>query len=166
MCVRLCFCTGRLSACRLICTSVCVSFCLLCFIFQMKLYFSMAVLAVLIRSLSVNDIHFYQRTDSDRRAGELWSARYEIVVCLQLYMIMNGCTIKLLDEQFFSQLPNTLDNRIKELSRMGCVKPCIQARVITLEEEELVWQSDVLGSSGPKQFVETLLYLFGLHFAL
>ena len=45
--------------------------------------------------------------------------------------------VKLLDDTYFSQLHNILDNSMKELSRMGCIKPCIQARVIMLEDKEL-----------------------------
>ena len=90
---------------------------------------------------------------------------YEIVICLQLFMIMNGRVFKLLEEKF-ACVHNTLDNRMKQLTKMGCVKPRNKARIITLEEEEMLWQSGVLGSDSPKQLIETLLYLFGLHFAL
>ena len=79
---------------------------------------------------------------------------------------MKGRNIKLLDETFFDQLHNTLDNRMKELSKMGCIKPHNQTHVITLEEEEMLWQAGILGSSAPKQLIETLLCMFGFHFAL
>ena len=35
-----------------------------------------------------------------------------------------------------------------------------------LEEEKMLWNAGILGSQVPKQLVEMLLYLFGLHFAL
>ena len=47
---------------------------------------------------------------------------------------------------------------MKELSEMGCINPGLI--------EELLWRSGILGSAAPKQSVESLLYLFGLHFAL
>ena len=49
---------------------------------------------------------------------------------------------------------------------MGCVKPRIKAKIIMLEEEKMLWNAGILGSQVPKQLVEMLLYLFGLHFAL
>ena len=56
--------------------------------------------------------------------------------------------------------------RMTELSKMGCVKPCCQARVIILDEEEMLWKVGILGQNAQKQLIETLLYFFGLHFAL
>ena len=38
-----------------------------------------------------------------------------------------------------------------------------KAQIITGSEEELLWENGFLGSSNPKQFVNTLLYLFGLN---
>ena len=46
------------------------------------------------------------------------------------------------------------------------MNPHNKARVITVKEEEMLWQAGILGSATPKTLVETLLYLFGLHFAL
>ena len=35
-----------------------------------------------------------------------------------------------------------------------------------MEEEEMLWQSGIFGNAGPKVLVDTLLCMFGLHFAL
>ena len=91
---------------------------------------------------------------------------YKIIICLQLYMHVYGRSVKLLDDGNFLSLRNTLDNRIKELSKLGCVKPGNKARIITMEEEEMLWQMGILGSSSLKTPIETLLYMFSLHFAL
>ena len=64
---------------------------------------------------------------------------YEVLICIQLYLTMPGRVIKLLDEGNFLKLRNTLDNRMKELSSLGIVKPRSKARVITLEEN-MLWQ--------------------------
>ena len=37
---------------------------------------------------------------------------------------------------------------------------------ITEEEEELLWEKGILGSSTPQQLIKTLFYLIGVHFAL
>ena len=41
-----------------------------------------------------------------------------------------------------------------------------RAEVITLDEENRLLSKNVLGDENGKQLVETLVYLFGLHFAL
>lgn len=40
-----------------------------------------------------------------------------------------------------------------------------KARIITLEEEELMWQKNVLGSDNPQTLSDTIFYLIGLNFA-
>ena len=41
-----------------------------------------------------------------------------------------------------------------------------QGEIITLDEEEQLWSKGVLGDSSPQQLLDTLIYLFGIHFAL
>ena len=41
-----------------------------------------------------------------------------------------------------------------------------QAIVISVEQENDLWERKILGDASPKQLVDTLLYLFGVHFAL
>ena len=47
----------------------------------------------------------------------------EIVICLQLFLAMKGRCIKVLDKGEFSQIRNTLDNQMKELTKTGYVRP-------------------------------------------
>ena len=91
---------------------------------------------------------------------------YETVVCLQLYLATKGVTVEILDEREFCQVRNALDNRMKQLTKMGCVKLRKKARIITVDEENMMWNASILCSSNRKQLVETLLYLFGIHFSL
>ena len=55
---------------------------------------------------------------------------------------------------------------MKELSRDGLVHPHSQAAVITIEQEKSMWEKNILGSSNPKQLVDTLPKMFGVHFTL
>ena len=91
---------------------------------------------------------------------------YELLICLQLYMFINGRKVKLLDD--FVDVHNCLDNCMKELSRDGNVHPHNQAVPIrsSIDPENEMWKQNILGSSNPKQLVDTILYLFGVHFAL
>ena len=38
--------------------------------------------------------------------------------------------------------------------------------VISVEDEKIMCEKNILGSSMPKQLVDTILYLFGVHFAM
>ena len=43
---------------------------------------------------------------------------------------------------------------------------CKRAEVITMDEENQMWESNIIGEEAGKQLVETLVYLFVLYFAL
>ncbi|XP_046544501.1 zinc finger MYM-type protein 3-like [Haliotis rubra] len=89
---------------------------------------------------------------------------YSFVICLQLYMDTLDRCFKLLSDDSFSQIRNTLDNVMETNSRTCKTKR--QAQVITLEEEDVLWSAGCLGSNTPAQLLDTLAYLIGLHFAL
>ena len=55
---------------------------------------------------------------------------------------------------------------LKERSAAGIGLMCKRAEVITIDEENHMWASNILGKENGRQLVETLVYLFGLHFAL
>ena len=91
---------------------------------------------------------------------------YELVISLQMYLNSKGNNVRFLDDCDYIEVRHCLDNRMKELSRAGNVAKRSKADVITLADENLMWAKNVLGSSTPKQLVHTLLYMFGVHFAL
>ena len=55
---------------------------------------------------------------------------------------------------------------MKERSAAGIGVESKRAEVISLEEENRLWAKNILGEDSGTQLVETLVYLFGLHFAL
>ena len=55
---------------------------------------------------------------------------------------------------------------MKDLSHDGIVHQRNQAVPITLEQENELWAKNILGSLNPKQLVDTILYMFGVHFTL
>ena len=91
---------------------------------------------------------------------------YEIVLSLQHYMAINRCDIKLLDHPGLVCMHNTLDNSMKELSKQGVIRERSQAKPITVDEEDKLWKSGLLGDDMPERLVNTLLYLIGVHFTL
>jgi integrase len=91
---------------------------------------------------------------------------HELVISLQLHFDLKGKPLKFLNDPDFMQLKNTLDGVMKDRAKAGLGIRRKQAQVITLEEEEILWQKNVLGSSNPTQLLNTVVYLIGLNFAL
>ena len=90
---------------------------------------------------------------------------YDLIVMVQLFFKENGKAYRFFDDNDFFHLCNTLDNRMKDLSKMGTIAPCIKAQPISMQEEKL-WELCVLRDDTPAKLIDTLLYLLGLHFAL
>ena len=63
-------------------------------------------------------------------------------------------------------MQNTLDNKMKKLTKDGVICECQQSKAISVEEEDMMWNTGLLGNDIPEKLVNTLLYLIGLHFAL
>lgn len=91
---------------------------------------------------------------------------YELVLALQHYLRSNGCDVKFLDDPQYEDVKNTLDNRMKFLCSEGKYSKRQKADIITDELEEILWARGLLGEDTPKQLSDTLVYLFGIHFAL
>ena len=88
---------------------------------------------------------------------------YELVVSLQMFVNAHGRNIKFLDDSEYIEVRDCLDNRMKELSKVRNVQPHKKADIITVKDKDIMWVKGVLGSSNPKQLVETMLYLCGVH---
>ena len=75
---------------------------------------------------------------------------------------------KLLDDtdKSFMSLKYTVDNIMKERASSTMCSITKQAKVLSYEDEELLWQKGLLGSSTPAQLVKTLLFLIGMQCAL
>ena len=91
---------------------------------------------------------------------------YQIVVCLQFHLEGMGFTWKLLDDKVFTEVRFTLDNVMKEHVSCGIGIRVRKADIITLVDEDYLWQSGILGSENPQQLLETVVYLVGLNCAL
>lgn len=92
---------------------------------------------------------------------------YELIICIQLSLELDfGREYKFLNDQAFSQLKNTLDSVMKERAASGISVKRRQADVISQQEEEMLWDKGILGTSSPQQLLDTLIYMFGINFAL
>ena len=55
---------------------------------------------------------------------------------------------------------------MKRLQRKGLGSRKRQAQVLTIENEEKLWKSGLLGDSNPKHLLDTMVFCNGLYFAL
>ena len=66
----------------------------------------------------------------------------------------------------FVKARESLDSQMKKSARLGNVQPRKRANTIKREDEEQLWQNGILGRSNPSQLINTLIFLFGMHFSL
>lgn len=74
-------------------------------------------------------------------------------------------TIRYKDPQL-SIFRSVFDGVLKELHSQGISVVKKQAQVITEVLEEWLWAEGFLGDDTPNKLLDTIVYLFGLHFAL
>ena len=88
------------------------------------------------------------------------------VLSIQKHLNSKGKNWKLLESAQFGQIRTVLDNLMKERARkqIGTVKR--QDSMISLEVEEKLWLSGVLGEETPDQLRNTVLFLIGLNVGL
>ena len=91
---------------------------------------------------------------------------YDMIVMIQSFFKENGRPLKFFEDDDFFHVKNTLDNRMKDLSKQGKIAPREKAKPISCSEEQILWEKGVLGDDSPKKLVDTLMYLLGVHFAL
>ena len=91
---------------------------------------------------------------------------YDLIVMIQCLFKENRRPFKFFNDEQFFDLKNTLDNRMKALTKQGKVAKSEKAVPITFDEQEKLWEESILGDKTPVQLVDTLVYLLGIHFAL
>lgn len=102
-----------------------------------------------------------------RRDGQDFPAStlYQIIDCLQFFVAGTGFEWKLIDDPCFIRFRNTLDNVMKAHSKAG-VGRHVRSTPITVDQEELMWSTGVLGEDNPDTLRNTVMYLLGISFAL
>ena len=91
---------------------------------------------------------------------------YQIVVCVQFYLETQGFSWKILEDDRFKELKFTLDNLMKAHTSQGLGVSVRKADIISKTDEDILWNSGVLGSNTPEKLLYTVLYLVGLNCAL
>lgn len=92
---------------------------------------------------------------------------YQICVGVQRYLRENGFEdLNIFQDSQYKAFQDSLDARMKNLTRSGLGITVKQAKPILEDEEEILWSKGLLGDSNPKTLVNTLAFLFEKYFAL
>ena len=87
-------------------------------------------------------------------------------LCFQKSMEIQGKTVKFLSDVKFKPIQDALDALMKDRARLGMGVAPRQAQVITFEMENILWERGLLDDDNPHVLLNTLVYVFGLYFAL
>ncbi len=91
---------------------------------------------------------------------------YSIVIMIQMHFDKMGKQWKLIDVPEFVQVKHTLDNLMKSRTLQNVGSENRSTDPISLEAENLMWRSGVLGEDIPVKLRDTVMFLIGLSFAL
>lgn len=125
-----------------------------------------------IEEFSTGDLDYalqYFYMEMRKKSGELYppQTQKEIVAGIQWYLNRNfNWNISLFNDAAFTQSRKVLDAAMKSAAKQGCVRASKQAEVISMEQERAFWENGCLGSSNPRQLINSLVYLLGLHLSL
>ena len=81
-------------------------------------------------------------------------------------ILRNGAPVDIYKDPSFSYFRSVLESVMKNLHAKGVGTTKKQAQVISDELEEHLWNKGILGDGTPEKLLDTLVYCFGLHFAL
>ena len=65
-----------------------------------------------------------------------------------------GCTLSIVRGENLVR-PKRLENKAKQLPFAGRVKRPNEARLVSAEEEEILWKSEKLGGNNPESLIQT-----------
>ena len=95
------------------------------------------------------------------------NTRYQIFAGLQRALRENGLPeLDIFRNPRYKLFQDSMDSRIKTLTRPGLGVNVNQAKPISGDEEKILWSKGLLGEDDPRTLVNTLVYLFGKCFSL
>lgn len=105
-----------------------------------------------------------RRQDGTEYGGE---SLYQLFCGIQRFLRVNGRPeVDFLTDSKFRTLKNTLDARMKSLTRAGVGVEKNRSEPISVDEEEMLWSEGMLGDSSSGVLRDTMIYMCGLYFAL
>ena len=104
-----------------------------------------------------------------RRDGERYppASLYQLCCGLLRHLRAAGrAEVNIFEQAEFHMFRTTLDSEMKHLSSTGQYIYKRQAEPIIVEDESLLWELGLLGTTSPTVLLHTLVYMVGLYFAL
>ena len=89
----------------------------------------------------------------------------QIIIMVQMHLNENDVYWKLLENEKFLGLRNVVDNTMKERTAQGLGLRS-SSEIISLNQEDVLFNSGALGDKEPLQLLHTVIYMMGLHLAL
>ena len=107
-------------------------------------------------------------TGSQEKTGELPPNSLHHICCgIMRYLRTNGQpSIDFYTDSNFADFKATLDSEMKRLQSKGVGSKTKQADILSVDEEELLWEGGYLGDSTPQSLLDTMVFCNGLYFAL
>ena len=106
--------------------------------------------------------------EAKKESGEPYppDTLYGICAGLLRYIRERRPEINIFKDYQYTGFRKTLDGEMKRLRSAGIDMKKRQAELISVEEEDTLWQKGVLGEHDPQTLLDTMLFLCGIHFAL
>ena len=109
-----------------------------------------------------------RRQDGNHYTG---GSLYSLCSGLQRYVhekraTSNGEPLDIFKDSQFMYFKSVLNSLLKDLHKMGVGTTKKKAQVISNNLEERFWNEGALGDDTPTKLLNTLIFSFGLHFAL
>lgn len=107
-----------------------------------------------------------RKTDKDR---SMYPPQTQKEICAAIQYHFNDTMnwqISIFKDKDFTESRKVLDAQMKKAARLGLVQQKKRASIITINDEELLWNNGSFGWANPRQLINTLIYFIGLHFSL
>lgn len=101
--------------------------------------------------------------------GEFYPATslYQLCCGLLRFLRNNGrAALNIFEDPTFKHFQDSLDAEMKCLTRLGVGANVRQAEAFSAEQEERLWNSNLLGAHSPSTLLNTMVFLIGKNFSL
>ena len=112
--------------------------------------------------LSVFFMALKKKDGGDYTSGSIFS----VATALQRHFEMNGKPISIFNDPQFLGLKNVIDNAMQEKCKQGIGITKKQAAVITVSQENTLWEKKILGDGDPQTLLDTVFWVVGVNFGL
>ena len=106
--------------------------------------------------------------EARRKDGNVYppNTLHQLIAGLMRHLRQSGRVIDLFRDAAFTDFRALLDSEMKCLQRAGVGSVKRQAEIISVDEENSMWELGLLGDGTPQTLLDTMVFYCGLCFAL